>query len=125
MSTASTAGRVVRPSLATAFDSRRNSLNFLRLVLALVVLISHAYFLGGFGDENIAHVSTPGTLAVYGFFAMSGLAFSSAVTAPPGSPAAASVPAAMPASAARIAAGLSRMASSDATTTSSSYCGTP
>lgn len=72
MSTASTAGRVVRPSLATAFDSRRNSLNFLRLVLALVVLISHAYFLGGFGDENIAHVSTPGTLAVYGFFAMSG-----------------------------------------------------
>lgn len=72
LATQSTATTAPARSLATAFDPRRNSFNFLRLLLALVVLVSHSWFLGGYGDERIWHVSTPGTLAVYGFFAISG-----------------------------------------------------
>jgi|APCry1669189034_1035192.scaffolds.fasta_scaffold00307_6 peptidoglycan/LPS O-acetylase OafA/YrhL len=59
-------------TLADAFDPARNSFNFLRLFLAIVVLGSHAFVCGGFGQEIIGHKSTPGTLAVYGFFGLSG-----------------------------------------------------
>lgn len=59
-------------TLAERFDPRRNSLNFLRLVLATAVIVSHARPLGGFGrDPEIANQAL-GTWAVMGFFAISG-----------------------------------------------------
>jgi peptidoglycan/LPS O-acetylase OafA/YrhL len=61
-----------RPTLGSAFDPRRNSLNFLRLVLATMVVVSHAVTLGGFGSEWILNKTTLGVLAVYGFFGISG-----------------------------------------------------
>lgn len=55
----------------TPLDPRRNSLNLIRLVLALAVLVSHGWALSGYpepepGGEKI------GTWAVFGFFALSG-----------------------------------------------------
>jgi peptidoglycan/LPS O-acetylase OafA/YrhL len=62
-----------RPTLDEAFSPRHNSLNFLRLVLALTVVLSHAVLLGGFGKGDIFNRSTTlGTAAVYGFFGISG-----------------------------------------------------
>ena len=55
-----------------ALDPARNSLNFLRLVLASMVLFSHAYYVGKFGNEDVLHGSTLGEVAVYGFFGISG-----------------------------------------------------
>ncbi len=62
----------VRHSLGQAYSGRHNSLNFLRLVLALVVVVDHAYGLGGFGSLVTLHGISFGTIAVYGFFAISG-----------------------------------------------------
>ncbi len=62
-----------RPStLSEALDPSRNSLNALRLFFALVVLVSHALKLGGFASGEILSRTTYGTLAVDGFFALSG-----------------------------------------------------
>jgi peptidoglycan/LPS O-acetylase OafA/YrhL len=52
-------------------SNRNNSLNFLRLVLALTVVVSHAIELGRFGDAEI-HTTSIGSIAVYGFFGISG-----------------------------------------------------
>jgi peptidoglycan/LPS O-acetylase OafA/YrhL len=64
--------------LEDAFDPRRNSLSLLRLVFAAMVLLDHAFPLGGFhgsadpmwgwteGQESL------GGLAVFGFFVVSG-----------------------------------------------------
>lgn len=61
-------GRWTGPQL----DPRRNSLNLIRLVLALAVLWHHAYPLGGFtGHPAILGVQLGGW-AVFGFFAISG-----------------------------------------------------
>ena len=49
-----------------------NSLNFLRLAMALLVVVSHSITLGGFGIENIVGNQSLGDLAVDGFFAISG-----------------------------------------------------
>ncbi len=49
-----------------------NSLNFLRLVMALLVIVSHSIPLGGFGNEVIVGNQTYGGLAVDGFFGISG-----------------------------------------------------
>ena len=62
-------------SIGAGLDPRHNSLNFLRLVLALAVIVSHCVAFGAFGSwsrwESYNH--TPlGTLAVYGFFGISG-----------------------------------------------------
>lgn len=62
----------VRPTIGQSFSSQRNSLNFLRLALALMVIVSHAIALGGFGSEWIFHTTTLGVVAVYGFFGISG-----------------------------------------------------
>jgi peptidoglycan/LPS O-acetylase OafA/YrhL len=59
-------------ALDRAFDPRNNSLNFLRLVLALAVIVSHQWPLGGYGPEPVVAGLTPGTWAVAGFFAISG-----------------------------------------------------
>ncbi len=62
-------------SIGQAFNPRQNSLNFLRLVLALMVLFCHGLPLGGFSKEvSASRVSFDvlGTVAVYGFFGISG-----------------------------------------------------
>ena len=69
MATASGPGRA---TIGSSFDPRRNSLNFLRLVLAVTVVISHTSALGGFAGEWIFQRVAVGTLAVYGFFGISG-----------------------------------------------------
>ena len=60
------------PTLGEDYDPSRNSLNFLRLVLAALVVFSHSLTLGGFGGEAIRNRTTLGTVAVYGFFGLSG-----------------------------------------------------
>ena len=59
------------------FDFRSNGIGFLRFFLASVVIWSHGYPLGGFGGDPIFRFSrgneTGGTLAVAGFFVLSGL----------------------------------------------------
>src|ERR1700677_238702 len=57
--------------IGEALSTRSNSLNFLRLVLALTVLVSHALGLG-FGLGTSVNYTPPGTIAVYGFFGISG-----------------------------------------------------
>lgn len=64
------------PTLADRYDGRANSINFLRLVLAFAVLLSHSWPLG-LGRPNLGLRETygqtdVGTLAVYGFFVLSG-----------------------------------------------------
>ena len=59
-------------TLATCFDPRRNSLNALRLFLALLVIVSHAWPLGGFGEEPSIGSASLGAWAVQGFFVVSG-----------------------------------------------------
>lgn len=80
---ANTQGGTTQPrhkTFADAFSVRRNSLNFIRLVLALLVIVSHAITLGGFGSEDILNKTTLGTLAVYGFFGISGYLIAGSAT---------------------------------------------
>ena len=59
-------------SIAEKLDPRDNALNLLRLLLAGLVIVSHAWPLGGFGgDPRIGDLKL-GTFAVGGFFAISG-----------------------------------------------------
>ena len=66
---------------------RRNSFTFLRLLLAMTVVVSHALTLGGFGADPIARWtygrSSLGSLAVLGFFALSGFLLTHSLTASP------------------------------------------
>jgi len=74
-----------RVTIGKSYSGRHNSLNFLRLVLALLVVVSHAIVLGGYGSESIFGKTTLGTMAVYGFFGISGfLIAGSAVHNDPG-----------------------------------------
>lgn len=54
------------------YPRQRNGLNALRLVLALLVIVSHAWPIGGFGDDPRIGDLTLGTFAVLCFFAVSG-----------------------------------------------------
>ncbi len=67
-------------SIEKSFDPRRNSLNFLRVALAVAVVFSHALTLGGFGSEVIGDKTTLGTAAVYGFFGISGFLIAGSAT---------------------------------------------
>ncbi len=59
--------------LSRAFNPKKNSLGFLRLFFALMVIFSHAHPLGGFGHDPILGKSdTYGGIAVYSFFVISG-----------------------------------------------------
>jgi len=60
------------PTIGSSFDARHNSLNFLRLLLAIAVVFSHALTIGNFGTEDVLGKTTLGTVAVYGFFGLSG-----------------------------------------------------
>lgn len=63
-------------SLGDALAGHSNSLGFIRLVLACVVIFDHAFPIGGFGPDILYSLTrgqiSMGTLAVYGFFAISG-----------------------------------------------------
>lgn len=59
-------------TVAARYRSGRNSLNLLRLVLAALVIVSHAWPIGGYGDDpNLLGVPL-GFWAVAGFFGISG-----------------------------------------------------
>jgi peptidoglycan/LPS O-acetylase OafA/YrhL len=53
-------------------DVRNNSLNLIRLILAMLVLVAHAYPLSGSGDGSIYRGGSVGGWAVFGFFVISG-----------------------------------------------------
>lgn len=63
-------------SLADGMGGHRNSLGILRLVLASLVIVSHAFPLGGWGEDPMSdwtkRQESIGGLAVVGFFAISG-----------------------------------------------------
>ena len=59
-------------TIGESFNPRRNSLNFLRLIFALLVIVSHAISLGNFGSEAIIGHATLGDISVDGFFGISG-----------------------------------------------------
>lgn len=60
------------PSIGAALDPKRNSLNFIRLCLAVVVLSVHAFVLGGFGQEPLLNHTSMADVAVYAFLGLSG-----------------------------------------------------
>jgi peptidoglycan/LPS O-acetylase OafA/YrhL len=66
--------RRTRPSVAESFSAKSNSLNFLRLVLASFVIVAHSFVIGGFISvvQPRWAPSTLGSVAVYGFFGISG-----------------------------------------------------
>src|SRR5450631_493848 len=66
-----TLGLVNRPNIGQNYSPKRNSLNFLRMILALMVVVSHVG-LGGFRDPFLLNHTTIGIVAVYGFFGISG-----------------------------------------------------
>ncbi|MBT8162984.1 acyltransferase [Arthrobacter sp. GN70] len=59
-------------SIGEALRTRGNSLNALRLVFAACVIVSHAWWLGGYGPEPALFGIKLGTAGVMGFFAISG-----------------------------------------------------
>jgi peptidoglycan/LPS O-acetylase OafA/YrhL len=64
------------PTLAEAFSPRANSIGLLRLSLASALLVAHSWPVG-FGEESLGTLKTGrqtdvGTLALYGFFVVSG-----------------------------------------------------
>jgi peptidoglycan/LPS O-acetylase OafA/YrhL len=64
---------VGRKAIGVALDPKRNSLNFLRLVLAFFVVYGHASELGWLGLHDVILNDTPlSSIAVYGFFGISG-----------------------------------------------------
>ena len=69
--------RSKRPLMLGDLDFRSNSIGFLRLLFAAVVVWSHAYLLGGFGGDPVTRLTggalNAGFLAVGGFFVLSGL----------------------------------------------------
>lgn len=58
-------------TLATAFDPRHNALDVLRLALAVTVAVVHTTYLG-FGHQPEVGATDVGSLAVDGFFVLSG-----------------------------------------------------
>jgi peptidoglycan/LPS O-acetylase OafA/YrhL len=65
-----------RRSLSDALGGHRNSFGLLRLVLAASVILSHAFPLGGWGEDPTLNITkgqeSIGGFAVIGFFAISG-----------------------------------------------------
>jgi peptidoglycan/LPS O-acetylase OafA/YrhL len=59
-------------TLGEAFDPRRNSLNAIRLTLAVAVIVSHSWPAGGYGDDPRWGDQSLGEWAVAGFFVVSG-----------------------------------------------------
>lgn len=63
-------------TVGSEFDFKSNSFGFIRFFLAMLVMFGHTYGLGGFGKDPIKIIlrgqESSGTLAVYGFFLISG-----------------------------------------------------
>ncbi len=77
-----TSPKAGRPTIGDSLSSRHNSLNFLRLVLAVSVIAAHAVDLGNFyGNWSFSNETTLGTVAVYGFFGISGYLIAGSVLA--------------------------------------------
>jgi len=74
--------RIVRSrAIGVALDPKRNSLNFLRLVLAFCVVYSHASAIAWLGYRNVDVNGTElATIAVYGFFGISGYLIAGSAT---------------------------------------------
>ncbi|MEY2574326.1 MAG: hypothetical protein QOJ87_2539 [Verrucomicrobiota bacterium] len=75
----------IRQSFADAFDPRRNAFNFLRLILAVLVIVGHCFPVGGFGEEWPVPALTSGryslgTLSVGMFFVLSGFLITRSVS---------------------------------------------
>ncbi|MDZ7960400.1 MAG: acyltransferase [Aulosira sp. DedQUE10] len=67
-------------SFQQAFNPKNNSLGFIRLFLAILVVLQHSYHLGGFGNEPLTSLNAQlnsGTLAVHSFFIISGFLITS------------------------------------------------
>jgi peptidoglycan/LPS O-acetylase OafA/YrhL len=66
-----------RETLGARLDARENGIGALRLMLAVGVLVSHAWLVGGFGAEPLVgfgdNTTTLGTVSVVGFFVLSGM----------------------------------------------------
>lgn len=63
-------------TVQSSLEKENNSFGFIRLLLAVSVIVSHSWSIGGFGVEPLAAWSggtTLGLIAVTGFFALSGL----------------------------------------------------
>jgi peptidoglycan/LPS O-acetylase OafA/YrhL len=58
-------------TIADAFVPTDNSLNFLRIVLAVTVMVSHSILIGGYANESFLNTNFS-TIALYGFFGLSG-----------------------------------------------------
>lgn len=71
-------------TLGSTFSGRANSVGFLRLAMALAVVASHSQPLGfnviDPGDYRTGHQTHLGTVAVYGFFVMSGFLITRSAT---------------------------------------------
>jgi len=65
-------GPVITPTIGAAYSGPVNSLNLLRLCLACTVIVTHCIGLGYRRTDVILGFTTPATLAVYGFFGISG-----------------------------------------------------
>ena len=63
-------------SISQALNGNNNALGLIRLVLAALVIVDHAFPLGGFGEDPVKALTlgqaSLGSLAVGGFFAISG-----------------------------------------------------
>ena len=64
-------------TIDAVFDPKRNSLNAIRLLLAVSVVVSHSFAIGKFGPEPQFGGTRLGTWAVLGFFAVSGFLITS------------------------------------------------
>lgn len=59
-------------TIGNTFDRRHNSLNAIRLILAILVIVSHSWPTGGYGEDPHIGTMTLGNWAVAGFFGISG-----------------------------------------------------
>ena len=75
------------PSFAQAFDPKNNAFGFLRLLLAVLVVFSHSYPLGGFGIEPLEAFTKGrhniGLVSVAMFFVLSGFLICGSASATP------------------------------------------
>jgi peptidoglycan/LPS O-acetylase OafA/YrhL len=77
-----------RSTLGERFDAHRNAVGFLRLAAAGLVLASHTFQLGGFGNDPLHAVTSGqealGSLAVAVFFVLSGFLVTRSIIRSPG-----------------------------------------
>jgi peptidoglycan/LPS O-acetylase OafA/YrhL len=79
-----------RRTFNQAFDPRNNAFGFLRLTLAVLVIFSHCFHLGGFGRDRLSALTDGryaiGSLSVAMFFVLSGFLICRSAAASPSVP---------------------------------------